>query len=66
MKSRENNRFPDRGVKGGELKEDKLNTNYQINYFKNFNSFGTITKYVLIPVFIRAVFTFWIKIGWKY
>lgn len=68
MKSRENKRFLNRGVRGGELKEDKLNTKYQMNYeyFKNSNIFGTITKHFLILVFNRGVFTFWIKIGWKY
>lgn len=50
MKSRENKIFLDKGVRGGEIKEEKLNTKYQMNYFKNI--FETITKHFLISVFI--------------
>lgn len=66
MKRRENKRFLDRGIRGRELKEDKLNTKYQINYSKNSHIFGTITKQFSISVFNRAVLTFWNKIGRKY
>lgn len=51
MKSRENKWFLNRGVRGGELKEDKLNTKYQMNYLKNYNIFWTIT--------IHLSFSFW-------
>lgn len=44
MKSIGNKRFLNKGVRGGKLKEDKLNTKYQMNYFKNSKLFGTITK----------------------